>query len=1091
MPQNEDINTFCKFKCDNKTKSFGCRRCHTSMEIGRHTRRCFMTGEYCSQQMNIQKERDRLHDSNRIFAFVVMNFSDMSDVIYNWKIRTFVESLKKYLYFDKTNRQLYCSAAENDIEKNADGNYFLGNNQLYPVEGIEVIRADTDPSSNYVICSRICQQMQIADLIIVDVSNQNPNVFYEFGMAAALGKLILPICYSESFYKRNISKKLKKVLLEEENKELEHHMDFYPWRRKLYEYYGIYFKQDISQTRYLDFELAVAEKYGFSDVGYSRFPYHVKFSDSPSCTVGKKIYEILADNYNNLSPNHNTLIVYTMEGFLNEGEAGKCIVNYYCAITSRIKEEHCFCGERVAILAQSNSVTENDKDTAEHVNIAYNIGEIIRMGINEATYRSSVDQIQAEDIWKMPADTEAASVDKPTSEKPTQEQIDALTVYIKDYIRNRGIIVYANNPIYVERLESFLHNKLLELNNTTSNCWASQFFCFFHVILKTLCYANEVVVDITNTDNCLQSLFWLGVAHGTGTYAITVKCEIPISENQTEEQPDPTHTRNIFDISGLWTAIYYTHNTESFYKQLEMAQRGIERHAKLMLPDSQIYNKEINEYIKNLKLSAAKNDPETNKIITGILHRKFNEEKSILESFYRKKFWSKMLYYNHLRLYISEYDDKDKNDNDPRIRVAKWDFDAVSLLTHYLSKRSAIGEYKVLSLHENERDPKVQKTNYLCVGRPVKPSGEELVKHIYGQMKNATMIIHHPLIYSSNSSSECTKAYPRMYKGFQKYSADSPDTQPALLTQHPCAHCSNCSYPAPHSEETTDCNNKIYSSINLAEASSCVLHNSPDHIEVAQLILWREEHTSSSDTHFQVSITGSSGPATVALATLFVEEKGESNNIIATLTENKIKKTELLCELQLRVRKKILSLYNEQLDKRLEKIFWQIEENNKKIEKDYLDPQIQRYCNLIKQSTTMYLSTVLYKYFFPFLSEQDICRIKNGMWTFISSMNSARISPFALSFPANGDPTFEGSISNTTIKGIAPKIPEIIECVLKGFKGMEVFYQVSVLHNNEDIQSTNTDGDKEYSKDTRRIDSIELLNYKENIFYFINKELLS
>ena len=45
------------------------------------------------------------------------------------------------------------------------------------IDKINVIRADSEPSSNYVVCNRICQQMQLADLIVVDVSNQNPNVF--------------------------------------------------------------------------------------------------------------------------------------------------------------------------------------------------------------------------------------------------------------------------------------------------------------------------------------------------------------------------------------------------------------------------------------------------------------------------------------------------------------------------------------------------------------------------------------------------------------------------------------------------------------------------------------------------------------------------------------------------------------------------------------------------------------------------------------------------------------------------------------------------------------------------------------------------
>lgn len=88
-----------------------------------HSRRCFMSGEYCSQLANIQKAREKLHPTSKrveikesnnlknkgreINAFVIMNFSNMSDVAYKWQLRPFVESLKDYFYFKGDN--LVCS----------------------------------------------------------------------------------------------------------------------------------------------------------------------------------------------------------------------------------------------------------------------------------------------------------------------------------------------------------------------------------------------------------------------------------------------------------------------------------------------------------------------------------------------------------------------------------------------------------------------------------------------------------------------------------------------------------------------------------------------------------------------------------------------------------------------------------------------------------------------------------------------------------------------------------------------------------------------------------------------------------------------
>ena len=220
---------------------------------------CFMTGEYCSKQLSVQRERERLHRNGEINAFVIMSFTDMTDVVYKWRLRSYIESLTDYLYFksdsaktseyfiqeffheyqgkkvswDKVLSQenenekdfedteranfkryinklnlkkgydrseyhgmscLYCYASD---DAHRDILYEeLHNNTYYPelkVKKINVIRADSNPSSNFVICNRVCQQMQIADLVVVDVSDENTNVFYEMGMAVAMGKMILPI----------------------------------------------------------------------------------------------------------------------------------------------------------------------------------------------------------------------------------------------------------------------------------------------------------------------------------------------------------------------------------------------------------------------------------------------------------------------------------------------------------------------------------------------------------------------------------------------------------------------------------------------------------------------------------------------------------------------------------------------------------------------------------------------------------------------------------------------------------------------------------------------------------------------------------
>lgn len=143
-------------------------------------------------------------------------------------MKEFIQGLSKYLYIK--DGKLYCY--ESDIDSLE--------NQVLEKERVKinVLRSDTEPANNYVVCNRICQQLQIADLIVVDVSSQNPNVFYELGMAIAMQKLILPICYSESYYKMVYPTQLEEMFNDYKNYEdvekrktledLEHHIDCYP-----------------------------------------------------------------------------------------------------------------------------------------------------------------------------------------------------------------------------------------------------------------------------------------------------------------------------------------------------------------------------------------------------------------------------------------------------------------------------------------------------------------------------------------------------------------------------------------------------------------------------------------------------------------------------------------------------------------------------------------------------------------------------------------------------------------------------------------------------------------------------------------------
>lgn len=993
-----------------------CIKCSISTEASIHSRRCFMTGEYCSKQTNIHREQQLLHEKSRdrdegkiINAFVIMNFSDMSDVVYKWRIQPFIESLSKYLYFDEN--RLYCSSHE---VKEGQG---ISKEQR--VKEVRVIRSDSDPASNYVICSRICQQMQIADLVIVDVSSQNANVFYEFGMAVALGKLILPICYSESFYKMQVPERIRDD--PKQIRKVEHHIGCYPWRKDLFEYYGIRYKHNDSKTQYEDFKKATNTKYGFSDIKYTLFPYHEVLDDDPRI-VGERVYSGLSDGYNNSRYEDNTLVVYTMDAFLNEDQAGRCIVNFYHIVTAQMRQARCFCGERVGVLVQENTVLETEKDAQRRRDLFYSVGEIIQIGLNQATYLAMRERIDAWDLF--------AEKWKDSLLKERREEIDR---FVKGYVRNRGMRVYPKYPVFVDRMKNLLHKDILEPVKAGPD--NRNFFCLYHVMLRTLRYTNEVVVDISN--NSLQSLFWLGVAHGSDIHAITVMHEKTGSEKKADAETDQ-ETRYVFDVAGLWTAIFRKNDTEGFYRQLALAQHGIERHSRLMLPESGIYQDKLEEYF------SAHNRERGVEMLKELEKEKRKDEEEVLESYYRNRFWAPMLRYNQLSIYVSQKDEKDEN-GEPRISTAKWDFDAISELSNYLSKRKVIGKYRLTALKDGEdRVKEAKDTNFICVGSRAQPLGPKEGPGLPDYINKNKELRESPNIHKWAEKPQDIAGITYTVKGFERIS----DKDKGFYT-----HIPQTVYKESYQDGTGSDEMRLIRSLKDVKNSDFALAKRGSHYEVAQLVLWREDAESpDSYSHYWVSVVGGSGPATLALSTILTDE--EQRNQILHLDKNKT--VNFLSKLQSEVRTQFMDLFVGKLTEKMREI---IESNGGTFE----DDKIVQYFSLVKYTAAFYLQTVLYRYFFPFLSPGDIERIHNGMYTFVNTMKAARVSPFVPDYQHKADKGGKTVITKGIVENVVEQIPKVLRCALKSFVGLEAFYLVKVVHN---LNKT---------KDTRELQTIEIL----------------
>lgn len=1154
------------------TETQTCNCCCTSTEDCIQSRRCFMTGEYCSKQTNIQKERKRLHDKYSINAFVVMNFSNMSDVVYKWRLQSFVESLSKYLYIDSDNQKLYCLPTAKLTLQEAEE---IKNKKWEQVKKVNVIRSDSNPASNYVICNRVCQQLQIADLVIVDVSVENTNVFYEFGMAVALGKMILPICYSESFYEIRVPKvkesdeaigeasRKKKI----EERLLEHHIGRYPWRKNLFEYYGIRYRSERADdldykaeenkptiTQYLKYDWVTRKEYGFSDTQYSRFPYHEIIEDQKynpdKMKIGEQIYNRLRDTYNKATHIHNTLVIYTMEGFLNEAQAGQCIINFYKNITLQMETERCFCGDRIGVLIQENAIPEDRKDAKIDKSLLYGVGEIIRIGMNQATYIASKGKIKTKDFLTI---TDPMLDDLTDEEKDGDGWKKEIIRFTKEHIRNKSMSIYPDNPIYVSRVKNGLQKDVLSIPGKNKKTILSDmsrkenslenYFCLYHVMLRTLKYTNEIVVDISK--NSLQSLFWLGAAHGSDVYAITVRHEESDEERMVITGSSEKSERDIFDVSGLWAAILRSNDTDGFYRQLALVQLGIEQHTKLMIKDLEYYENRLLEYLykpvhdileedsfENVpKIQGASNHRQSTKQlavaaklpaclatcsnrdlalsrINELLDRKEREEAQALESYYRNRFWRPMLKYNQLRIYLPQVDDTDQADGEPRLHTVKWDVDAIAALSHYLSKRKIIGEYHFKTLPKNAADKDAENLNFICVGDAARPlvrknytadrqsATESLAEHIYNEissnskafnMNQGQNIIHERDMQNGKRCRIMEKNQQLIYKGFARFGSKPPE---GIYTQLPYSICyDHMRKPDPeNSVKDTDTPKNYYHNHKEIQQGTCEFKNNGDrhHIQIAQLILWREvPKNKNGKVYYRVALTGASGPATLALATLLVddkqkedifrkkeEQKQSSEPVRRNTDPEEIVGKNLLSHLQENIRKKLTEVYLEKLDKALNALSIEVTKRTKengicicRIRSRIKESQTAAYITRVKYAASMYLSTLLYQYFFPFLSIEDECRICNGMRTYISNMMAAGLSPFALDYPPNEDKRFSNAISNKSIREVAALVISVLEDVLKSFRGIEAFYQVRVYVDEKNGQNS-------VDRDTRKVEDI-------------------
>lgn len=234
-----------------------------------------------------------------------------------------------------------------------------------------------------------------------------------------------------------------------------------------------------------------------------------------------------------------------------------------------------------------------------------------------------------------------------------------------------------------------------------------------------------------------------------------------------------------------------------------------------------------------------------------------------------------------------------------------------------------------------------------------------------------------------------------------------------------------------------------------------------EHSQIAQLLLWRDRPDSPEKyVHYRVALNGASGPATMALTSLFVDET-QKKEILGKMNENESTALDnLLYEMQAELRRQTIAFFRGQ-------IYLKKRKEGEKVSKDLNNKDIINAASKfkMKHAAELYLKSVLYRFFLPFLSLEDEYRIANGMKFFLSSWWRDEW----------GNKKVEiNTISNSSVmissSDMINIIVEILKDTLQRLRGVEALFQVKVR-----IERSKGDDADAAKADERYIYSIEPL----------------
>ncbi|MEW6291112.1 MAG: hypothetical protein AB1545_14795 [Thermodesulfobacteriota bacterium] len=464
--------------------------------------KCFMSEKGCTFERDIssriKKKRSMNHDRLRkdpnaviLKAFVIMPFSPFMDQIFQFQIRPFLSNI---------------------------------------TPKFAVSRADTIMRTGYVMCEKICKQIQESDLIVAEITQKNVNVLYEIGMSAGLGKKILLLAQKSA--DGLISSDSKKLLDRLEIQESEYSAQ-----------YLSYIPFTYLQSTGDDLEKAIwkTDKLGHS----IKRENHPKIGVITGCRTvyGRK----------------ETSIVFRSEERMQGKNGGRITKDIYIA-PSKEKDNALLASTALDALDQNQN---------------YELAHILECVLGSVTRDIVLNRLEAgtqkdlEEYLENSADGE----DRQAKQERRKGEADFST---EKFNKRNGILRELDAYIRQYQGKHNVSDENLQRNENvrkqrehpnpyfpwqTIQSKRSDLVSFFELI--NFIEQCECLVIDTTPDAEPINFFWLGYAHAKGKHVIPVNVY-----SQKEENTGLTNSTP-FDVRGLWLVYFDVDRPDTLRTQFE------------------------------------------------------------------------------------------------------------------------------------------------------------------------------------------------------------------------------------------------------------------------------------------------------------------------------------------------------------------------------------------------------------------------------------------------------------------------------------------------------------------------------------------